>query len=117
VPVGFGHVTKARRGKALVLGVTHASSPTNISNWRSVRHSMTFSQYGAILAHDRVPAVPVGRRLGVQPVHRLRAVFEVGDHFGVGLVVVVARVARMRIVERRVTSLAKRSWKLNNARP
>ena len=47
-----------------------------------------------VLRDDRVAAVPVVRRLGGQPVDRLRAVVNVGQHLGVRLVVVVSRVTQ-----------------------
>ena len=49
-------------------GAAHVSSPTNCSSWRSVRHSTTVVAVPGVLADDRVPRVPVGLRLGVEPV-------------------------------------------------
>ena len=94
---GVGSALAKARGRRVV-GPRRRSRelPDEASSWRSVRHSMTCSQYGAYWLDDRVAAVPVGRRLGVQPVDGLRAVVQVGDDLGVGLVVVVARVAEDR---------------------
>src|SRR5438105_3752783 len=51
---------------------------------------------GAVLAHDRVAGVPVGARLGVEPIHVARPLVHLVDDPRLGGVVVVPGVAQQQ---------------------